>query len=422
MDNRISGSKRRLLLGSLAMAVTMAVTGTGPVAAQGTKPDAVPLKIGVLTDISGLYADVTGKGSVLAAKMAVEDYLAGGGKIKRPIEVLSADHQNKPDIAASTAREWIDRNGVDVIADVPNSAIALAVNHIARDKNKVMLASGPSSSDLTGKSCSPNTVHWTYDTYALAAGAATAVVKSGGNTWFTLTTDYAFGHAMEQDIKNVLEKNGGKLIGSVKTPLNAPDFSAFLLQAQASKAQVVGLINAGGDTINSIKQAVEFGITTGGRQRLVATVLYITDVHALGLQTAQGLQFTEAFYWDLNPQTRAWSKRFAARNGNRYPSALHAGVYASVLHYLRAVEASGQSVDGKAVVDKMKALPTDDPLFGKGSIREDGRKIHDMYLFEVKKPSESKYPWDYYHVRRTIPAAEVWRPLNQGGCPFVKAS
>ncbi|SHI13579.1 ABC transporter substrate-binding protein [Pollutimonas bauzanensis] len=383
--------------------------------------DVKPLTIGVLTDMSGIYGDVTGQGSVIAAKMAMEDFLAQGGRSTRPIKIISADHQNKADIAAATARQWIDREGVDVIVDLPNSAVALAVNNIVQGKNKVMLVSGASSSDLTGKNCSPNTIQWTYDTHALAAGAATAITQSGGKTWFNLTVDYAFGHAMARDLANTVAKNGGKVIGSVLTPLNTPDFSSFLLQAQSSKAQVIGLINAGGDTINSIKQAVEFGITNS-KQRLVATVLYINDVHALGLPIAQGLQFTEAFYWDLNAQTRAWSQRYAKRLDGRYPSALQAGVYSSVLHYLRAATALEDPKDGKRVVEKMKALATDDPLFGKGSIRVDGRKIHDMYLFEVKKPQESKYPWDYYHVVKTIPAADVWRPLSEGGCSFVKSS
>ncbi|MFC7397463.1 ABC transporter substrate-binding protein [Chelatococcus sp. GCM10030263] len=419
---RTDNSKGRGLIGYTcdrrsflsAAASAFALTAATPIAwAQAAKP----LKIGVLTDISSLYADVTGKGSVVATQMAAEDFSASGKSLK--VEILSADHQNKADVAASIARKWIDQEGVDVIVDVPNSAVALAVGNIVREKNKVMLASGPSSSDLTGKACSPNTIHWTYDTYALATGAATAVVQSGGKTWFTLTADYAFGHAMEQDVKNVVARNGGKVIGGVRAPLNTQDFSSFLLQAQSSQAEVIGLINAGGDTINSIKQAVEFGITSGG-QRLVATVLYITDVHSLGLEVAQGLQFTEAFYWDLNDDTRAWTKRFAPRNDGRYPSALHAGAYASVLHYLRAVDAAGGSADGAAVVAKMKELPTDDPLFGKGSIRVDGRKIHPMYLFQVKTPAESKYPWDYYNVVKTIPAEQVWRPLNEGGCSLVK--
>ena len=409
-DYKTGIQRRTLLLGALGAAASSR--------AFAQTAAAKSIKIGVLTDMSSLYADCTGKGSVLAVQMAGEDFAKLGKAL--PFEVIFADHQNKADIASSIARKWIDQDGVDVIVDVPNSAVALAVGAIVRDKNKVMLASGPSSSDLTGKACSPNNIHWTYDTYALATGAATAVVQSGGKSWFNLTADYAFGHAMEQDVKNVVARNGGTVKGGVRTPLGTQDFSSFLLQAQASGAQVVGLINAGGDTINSIKQAVEFGITNAG-QRLVATVLYVTDVHSLGLDVAKGLQFTEAFYWDLNDETRAWTKRFVPRNEQRYPSALHAGAYGSVLHYLKAVAALGSAADGAAVVAKMKELPTDDPLFGKGTIRIDGRKIHPMYLFEVKAPADSKYAWDYYKVVRTIPADQVWRPLNEGGCSLVKA-
>ena len=379
-----------------------------------------PLKLGVLTDMSSLYSDVTGPGSVLAAKMAVEDFLAGPHNMKRAVEVVSGDHLNKPDVATSIAREWIDRDGVDAIVDAPNSSVALAVRNIAQTKNRALLVSGSSSSDLTGKACSPNLVHWTYDTYALATGVARAVVESGGKSWFTVTADYAFGQAMEQDTRKAVQSTGGTVVGGVRTPINSQDFSSFLLQAQASKSQVVGLINAGGDTINSIKQSVEFGIGAQG-QRVVATVLYLSDVHSLGLGTAQGLQFTESFYWDLNEDTRKWSKRFAPRNSGRYPTALQAGVYGSTLHYLRAVDALGQSSDGKAVIAKMKQLPTDDPLFGKGSIREDGRKLHNMYLFEVKRPADSKYPWDYYKLIKTIPPEEAWRPLSEGGCDFSKS-
>jgi len=379
-----------------------------------------PLKLGVLTDMSSLYSDVTGPGSVLAAKMAVEDFLAGPHSMKRTVEVVSGDHLNKADVATSITREWIDRDGVDAIVDAPNSAVALAVRNIVQTKNRALLVSGSSSSDLTGKACSPNLVHWTYDTYALATGVARAVVESGGKSWFTVTADYAFGQAMEQDIRKAVQSTGGTVVGGVRTPINSQDFSSFLLQAQASKSQVVGLINAGGDTINSIKQSVEFGIGVQG-QRVVATVLYLSDVHSLGLGTAQGLQFTESFYWDLNEDTRKWSKRFAPRNSGRYPTALQAGVYGSTLHYLRAVDALGQSSDGKAVIAKMKQLPTDDPLFGKGSIREDGRKLHNMYLFEVKRPADSKYPWDYYKLIKTIPPEEAWRPLSEGGCDFSKS-
>ncbi|MBW7972517.1 ABC transporter substrate-binding protein [Bradyrhizobium sp. BR 10289] len=382
--------------------------------------DAKPLRIGVLTDMSSLYADVTGAGSLLAAKMAVEDFQASPHRMTRPIEVISGDHMNKADVGANIAREWIDRQSVDVIVDAPNSAVALAVRNIVQQNNKTLLVSGASSSDLTGKSCSPNLVHWTYDTYALSSGVARAVVESGGKSWFLLTADYAFGHAMEGDIKNVVQKFGGKVLGGVRTPINTQDFSSFLLQAQSSKAEIIALVNAGGDTINSIKQAVEFGIPQGG-QRVVATVLYLSDVHSLGLKIAQGLQFTEAFYWDLNDDTRAWTKRFAPRNNGRYPTALHAGAYSTTLHYLKAVDALGASSDGKAVVEQMKKLPTDDPLFGKGSVRADGRKLHNMYLFEVKTPADSKYPWDYYKTIKTIPPAEAWRPVEEGGCEFLKS-
>jgi branched-chain amino acid transport system substrate-binding protein len=406
-------SRRRLLAGAGGLAL-----GLGSFAARAD--DTPPLRLGVLTDMSSLYADITGPGSLAAAKMAVEDFQASAHTMKRPIEVLSGDHTNKADLGANIAREWIDRNNVDAIIDVPNSAVALAVRNVVQQSNKVLLVSGASSSDLTGKACSPNLVHWSYDTYALSNGTARAVIAEGSKTWFTLTADYAFGHAMEAEVKNVVQKLGGTVVGGVRTPINTQDFSSFLLQAQASKAEVIGLINAGGDTINSIKQSVEFGIPQGG-QRVVATVLYLSDVHSLGLKIAQGLQFTESFYWDLNDGTRAWAKRFAPRNNNRYPTAMQAGVYAATLHYLKAVDALGASGDGKAVVQEMKKLPTDDPLFGKGTVRADGRKLHNMYLFEVKKPEESKYAWDYYKLIKTIPPSEAWRPLEEGGCDFLKS-
>ncbi|MBX3514736.1 MAG: ABC transporter substrate-binding protein [Xanthobacteraceae bacterium] len=374
------------------------------------------IKIGVLSDMSGLYADLGGPGSVLAARLAVEDFDAKGKGLN--VEIIGGDHQNKADIGSNLARTWIDTEKVDVIVDVPNSGVALAVAEVVRDKNKVFLANGPASSDLTGAKCTPNNIHWTYDTWALANGTGNAIVKTGGKTWFFLTADYAFGHALERDTTAVINKNGGKVVGSVRHPLNTQDFSSFLLQAQASKAQIVGLANAGGDTINSIKQASEFGIVSGG-QNLAGLLVFLTDVHALGLKTAQGLIFTEAWYWDMNDANRAFAKRFAAQNGGKYPTMIHAGVYASVLHYLKAVQAL-KSDDGKAVVAKMKEMPTEDPLFGKGTIRVDGRHIHDMYLFEVKKPDESKGPWDYYKLRATIPAAEAFRPLNEGNCPLVK--
>ncbi|MGA2129201.1 MAG: ABC transporter substrate-binding protein [Xanthobacteraceae bacterium] len=395
------------------LAAIAAISAGGPARAQYS--DGV-IRIGVLNDMSGLYADLGGQGSVFAARQAVEDFGAAHKGMK--VEIVSADHQNKPDIGAGIARSWIDRDKVDVIVDVPNSGVALAVNEVVREKNKVFLASGPASSDLTGAKCSPNTVHWTYDTWALANGTGKAIVKSGGTTWFFLTADYAFGHALERDTSAVVEANGGKVLGKVRHPLNTNDFSSFLLQAQSSKAKIVGLANAGGDTINSIKQAAEFGIVKGG-QNLAGLLVFITDVNSLGLETAQGLIMTEAWYWDMTDDNRAFAKKFSAALGGHYPTMVQAGVYAAVLHYLKAVEALKSDADGKAVVDKMKELPTDDPLFGKGAIRADGRKIHDMYLFEVKKPEESKHAWDYYKLRATIPAAEAFRPLKDGGCALV---
>ena len=383
--------------------------------AQAQISDGV-IKIGVLNDMSGLYADIAGPGSVTAAKMAVEDFGAAAKGMK--VEIVGADHQNKPDIGSNVARSWIDVDKVDAIADVPTSSVALAVSQIIRDKNKVFLNSGAATSDLTGKACSPNTIHWTYDTWMLANGTGTAIAKTGGDSWFFITADYAFGQALERDTEAAVIKAGGKVLGKVRHPFPGQDFSSFLLQAQASKAKVIALANAGGDTINSIKQAAEFGITKGG-QSLAGMLMFITDVHALGLNTAQGLIFTETFYWDLNDQTRAWSRKFAAANGGKYPSMVQAGVYASVLHYLKAVEAA-KTDDGLKVVEQMKKMPTDDPLFGKGSIRVDGRKLHPAYLVEVKKPSESKGPYDYYKVRATIPADQAFRPMADGGCPLVK--
>jgi branched-chain amino acid transport system substrate-binding protein len=374
------------------------------------------IKIGVLSDMSSLYTDLAGAGSVAAARMAVDD--SGIEKRGYKVEIVSADHQNKPDVGSGIARQWYDVDKVDVIVDVPNSGVALAVNQITRDKGKVFLANGPASSDLTGKACSPNTVHWTYDTWMLANGTGSAIVKSGGDTWFFLTADYAFGLALERDTEAVVLKNGGKVLGKVRAPINTQDFSSFLLQAQASKAKIIGLANAGGDTTNSIKQAAEFGIVKGG-QNLAGLLVFLTDIHALGLPTAQGLIVTNTFYWDMNDQTRAFAKRFAAVDKGIHPTMVHAGVYASLLHYFKAVEAL-KSDDGTKVVAKMKEMPTDDPLFGKGTIRVDGRKIHPAYLMEVKKPSESKYPWDYYKVRATIPADQAFRPLADGGCSLVK--
>ena len=373
------------------------------------------IKLGVLNDRSGLYADISGQGSVVAAQIAVEDFGAAAKGLK--VEIVAADHQNKADVGSNIARQWLDVDKVDVIVDVPTSSVALAVNEIVREKNKVFLSSGTGSSDLTGKACSPNTVHWTYDTWALANGTGKAIVQTGGDTWFFIVADYAFGQALERDTAAVVTASGGKVLGALRHPLNTGDFSSYLLQAQSSGAKIIGLANAGSDVTNAIKQAYEFGIVQGG-QNLAGLLVFITDVHAIGLQAAQGLIITEAFYWDLNDATRAWSKRFAERNAGKYPSMVQAGVYASILDYLKAVEAL-KTDDGVKVVAEMKQLPTDDPLFGKGTIRADGRKIHDMYLFEVKKPAESKAPYDYYKIRATIPAAEAFRPLDQGNCPLV---
>ena len=374
------------------------------------------IKIGVLSDMSSLYTDLAGAGSVVAAKLAIED--SGIEKRGYKVELVSADHQNKPDIGSGIASKWYDAEKVDVIVDVPNSGVALAVNQITKDKGKAFLVSGAASSDLTGKACTPNTIHWTYDTWMLANGTGGAIVKTGGDTWFFLTADYAFGQALERDTEAVVLKNGGKVLGKVRHPLNTQDFSSFLLQAQASKAKIVGLANAGGDTTNSIKQAAEFGIVKGG-QNLAGLLVFLTDIHALGLPTAQGLIVTNTFYWDQNDQTRAFAKRFSALDKGIYPTMVHAGVYSAVTHYLKAVEAL-KSDDGTKVVAKMKETPTDDPLFGKGSIRADGRKIHPAYLMQVKTPAESKYPWDYYKVRTTIPADQAFRPMADGGCPLVK--
>jgi branched-chain amino acid transport system substrate-binding protein len=396
--------------------LALAIAGTFAAGAAHAQISDNIIKIGVLSDMSSLYTDLAGAGSVAAAKLAVED--SGIEKRGFKIEYVSADHQNKPDVGSAIARQWFDTDKVDVIVDVPNSGVALAVNQITKDKGKVFLVSGAASSDLTGKACTPNTVHWTYDTWMLANGTGTAITKSGGDTWFFITADYAFGAALERDTTAAVQKAGGKVLGAVKAPLNTQDFSSFLLQAQASKAKIVGLANAGGDTTNSIKQAAEFGIVKGG-QNLAGLLVFLTDVHALGLQNAQGLIVTTSFYWDANDQTRAFAKRFAAVDKGIHPTMVHAGVYASVLHYLKAVEAL-KSDDGTKVVAKMKEMPTDDPLFGKGTIRADGRKIHPAYLVEVKKPSESKAPWDYYKVRSTIPADQAFRPLAEGGCSLVK--
>jgi branched-chain amino acid transport system substrate-binding protein len=390
----------------------------GVAAMLGTAAQAEDLtvKLGVLNDMSSLYSDIGGQGSVFAAKMAVQDFNPAAHGMK--VEVISADHLNKPDVGSNIARQWFDVDHVDAIVDVPTSSVALAVNEVVREKNKVFLVSGAATSDLTGPKCSPNTVHWTYDTWMLANGTGKALVKSGGDTWFFITADYAFGHALERDTTAVVKANGGQVVGSVLAPLNTQDFSSFLLQAQASHAKIIGLANAGGDTDNAIKQGAEFGIAAGG-QHFAGLLVFITDVEALGLKTAQGLVLTETWYWDMTDANRAWTKRWQEQKPGKFPAMTVAGVYSATLHYLKAVAALKSATDGKAVVAKMKELPTDDPLFGKGYIRADGRKIHPAYLFEVKSPEESKYPGDFYKLRATIPAEEAFRPMKDDNCPMV---
>ena len=394
----------------LGLAVIAAAVATPVEAAD------IAIRIGVLTDLSGIYAAPTGPGSVFSARQAAADFVASRKGLK--VEVVAGDHQNKPDIGAGIANRWTDADKVDAIVDVPTSSVAFVVNDIVRSKNKVFLASGAAASDLTGARCTPNTVHWTYDTWALANGTGKAIATTGGDSWFFITADYAFGHALERDTAAVVEANGGKVLGTVRHPFPGTDFSSFLLQAQASRAQVIALANAGGDTINSIKQAAEFGMVKGG-QSLAGLLVFVNDVHALGLPTAQGLIFTESFYWDRNDASRAFARRFAPQSKGNMPSMVQAGVYGAVSHYLKAVAALQNDADGRDIVAKMKDMPTDDPLFGKGTIRADGRKIHDMYLLEVKKPDESKGAWDYMKVRATIPAREAFRPLKDGGCPLV---
>jgi branched-chain amino acid transport system substrate-binding protein len=374
------------------------------------------VKIGILTDMSGVYSDFGGPGSVAAARLAVEDFGAAAKGIK--VEIVVGDHQNKPDVGSNIAGTWFDVDKVDVIVDVPNSGVALAVSEIARQKNKVFLVSGAAASDLTGPKCNANTIHWTYDTWAVANGTGKATVKIGGDSWFFLTVDYAGGYALESSAVAVIEASGGKVLGKVRHPLNTNDFSSFLLQAQASRAKVIGLANAGADMINAVKQAAEFGIVRGG-QKVAPLITWASDVIALGLPTAQGLVLTEAWYWDMNDDSRTWTKRWQAERPGKIPTENHAGVYSAVVHYLKAAEAVKSDSGGRAVAAIMKEIPTDDHLFGKGTIRPDGRKVHDMYLFEVKKPAESKYFGDLYKLRATIPAAEAFRPLRDGGCPLV---
>ncbi|QOZ77540.1 ABC transporter substrate-binding protein [Bradyrhizobium sp. 62B] len=401
-------------IASLLLTTALTFAAVGVASAQDKT-----VKIGALSDQSGLYADLGGPGSTLAAQMAVEDsgLAAKGWKI----DIISGDHQNKPDIGTAIARQWFDVDKVDIIVDVPNSGVALAVNNVIKEKNGVYINSGAATSDLSNAQCSPNTVHWTYDTYMLAHTTGQALVKAGGDSWFFLTADYAFGAALERDTTAVVTANGGKVVGGVKHPLNTPDFSSFLLQAQSSKAKIIGLANAGGDTTNTIKQAAEFGIGKGG-QKLAALLLFLTDIKAIGLETAQGLNFTETFYWDMNDQTRAFSKRFAAKmKNNAPPTMVQAGVYAGVRHYLKALEAlGGNPHDGVKIVEKMKSMPTEDDLFGKGEIQPNGRTIHNAYLFEVKKPSESKGPWDFYKLVGTVPGDQAFTPLSESKCALLK--
>jgi len=393
----------------------MAAPGSGAATASGAGSGKVV--IGVLSDMSGVYADLGGKGSVIAAQMAVDDF--GGTVAGMPIEIVSADHQNKADVGSNIAREWYDTKNVDVIVDVPTSSVALAVSELTRDKNKVFLVSGAGTSDLTGEKCSPNTIHWAYDTWALANAAGREIVKNGGDTWFFLTVDYAFGAALERDATKAIEASGGKVLGEVKHPLKTPDFSSFLLQAQSSKAKVIGLANAGGDTINAIKQASEFGIVSKGQQ-MVGLLMFIADVNALGLPTAQGLVLSESFYWDRDDQTRAWSQKFAAKHDGAMPTMIHAAVYSSLLHYFKTIAELKSAKDGKAVVAKMEAMPTDDTLFGKGTIDPNGRKRHAMYVYQVKTPAESKAKWDYYKLIREVPADQAFRAPADSGCPLIK--
>ena len=394
-----------------ALAATGALSAATPFAA--VRAQAGALRIAVLNDMSSVYADYQGIGSVIAARMATEDY--GGKAARRAIEILSADHQNKPDVGAAIARKWLDTEGVEMISDIPNSAVALAVSELTRDKNKVFVASGAGTSLLTGERCSPNTVQWTYDTYAQGHSIAKAILNRGGKTWFFVTADYAFGHDLEKQAADEVAKGGGKVLGNVRHPLGQSDFSSYLLRAQASGAGVVAFANAGGDLINCLKQAAEFKLAP--KQLLTGLIFDVNGVQPLGLQAAQGLLAIDPFYWDMNEGTRSWSRRFQERHPQKnMPNDMQAGVYASTLHYLKAVDKVGSASDGRAVVAAMKSIPTDDPLFGKGTIRQDGRKMHPMYLFEVKRPDESKGAWDYYKLLSTIPAEQAFRPLGEGGC------
>ncbi len=397
---------------ALAASIAAALATVAAPASAQVSDNAV--RIGVLTDLSGVYSDVSGKGTVIATQMAIDDFVAKE-KPAFKVELVSADHQNKGDIAANKAREWFEREKVDVASELVTTSVALAVQKIAKEKNRIALISGAASTRITNEDCNDVTVHWTYDTYAVANGTAKAVTKTGGKKWFFLTADYAFGHSLEKDASEVVKANGGEVLGAVRHPFPGSDFSSFLLKAQSSGAQIIGLANAGGDTINSIKQAAEFGVTP--RQSLAGLLMFITDVHSLGLKVAQNMYLTEGFYWNLNDETRAWSKRFFDAH-KRMPTMVQAGQYSSVLHYLKAVKAAGTD-DTAKVMAQMKKTPVNDFFAKNGSIRADGRMVHDMYLLQVKKPAESTTPWDYYHVRATIPAAEAFQPLSASKCPLV---
>jgi branched-chain amino acid transport system substrate-binding protein len=394
---------------ALGFAAVLAVTGTASAQIEPFLSSNV-VKIGVLTDMSGLYADIGGPGSIEAARMAIADF--GGAVNGKRIELVSADHHNKPDLGAAIANQWYGNDGVDAIVDVATSSVALAVQEVAHNRNKVLLISGAAASDLTGRACAPTSVHWTYDTVALANGTGGAIVRSGA-TWFFITADYAFGYDLERDTARVIQQNGGSVLGSVRVPLMTADFSPFLSQAQASRAKIIGLANAGGDSINSIKQAAKLGIVQGG-QKLAGLLLFISDVHSLGLPTAQGLLLTSAFYWDQNDATRAWSKRFFDRM-KREPTMVQAGVYGAIMHYLTAIKATG-STDGPTVVKQMKATTVNDFMTKNGHIREDGTLVRDMYLFEVKNPSESKRPWDYYRQIAVLPGEQAFKLLGPNEC------
>jgi len=394
----------------LSAAGLLAAALAGPALAQQA-----PLKIGVLTDFQSVYSDIGGAGNVEATKMAIEDF--GGSMFGKPIEMVTADPLNKADVAATITRKWYEAEGVDMIIDMPTSATALAGMEMSKQFEKIMIVTDAASSDITGKSCSPYTLHWTYDTYANAHTVGSAIVKNGGDTWFFITADYLFGHSIERDTGDVVRAAGGKVIGSARHPLNTPDFSSFLLQAQASKAKIIGMANGGADTINTIKQAAEFGIVAGG-QNLAGIVMFISDIHSLGLKLAQGLIITEAYYWDLNDRTRAFGKRFSERM-KRMPTMNQAATYSATLHYLNAVKAAGTR-DTKPVLAKMRETPVRDAFTDNGVVREDGRMVHSMFLFEVKKPEESKGPWDYYQVLAEVPGDQAFRPLKDGGCPLIK--